>query len=292
MIALADLLRVSGVPPEQTNVMLHSPRLREFARVLPTLVHTRRAALDMYQATHSKPAERALQQGRPWVAVFVRIGYERLVFAGIYHNRGWRERSWTEVLAEPEAQFLKITYGVYEREIAQGNPGSTAFFNLTLAEPMADLIGRLVIGTVLTQTYVRLAENVKARVLALLEVGIAETPPPDWRAMTVTAAFLRAIPNGWASKLQEWRGIYLIVDETDGARYVGSAYGATNLLGRWQEHVRREAGVTAQLRQRDPVNFRFSILERVSPDLPPEDVIALEQTWMARLHTRAHGLNS
>ena len=46
------------------------------------------------------------------------------------------------------------------------------------------------------------------------------------------------------------------------------------------------------LRQRDPRHFRFTLLQRVSPEMDPNDVIRLEGTWKERLHTRVpHGLN-
>ena len=122
--------------------------------------------------------------------------------------------------------------------------------------------------------------------------GANEARDTHFPRTSANTAVLRAFPAGWRQTLSQWRGIYLITDATDGARYVGSAYGVENLLGRWQAHVAREVGVTAQLRHRDPVNFSFSILERVSPDMPTADVIALEQTWMTRLHTRTHGLNT
>ena len=82
------------------------------------------------------------------------------------------------------------------------------------------------------------------------------------------------------------------MDQSDGARYVGSAYGAANLLGRWQQHIAGETGVSARLAPRNTRNFRFSILERVSPDMEAEAVIALEMTWMDRLQTRVYGLNT
>jgi hypothetical protein len=288
-----DFLRSVGIAPDTVNIMLHSPREREFAKVLPTLVHTRRSALDQYQSTHNLPAEQALKKGRPLVAVFVRIGDSRLVFAGLYNNNGWQEQRVDTILARPEAQFLLETYGIY-REEAAGDPARTfAVFDLGLTDILSDLIGRLIIGADMTQTYLRLAERFQSKVLGIQEEGIAETPPPDWRDLTATTAFIRALPQGWVNKLSQWRGVYLIVDESDGARYVGSAYGDdTNILGRWMAHVAGEVGVTAQLKARKAINFRFSILERVSPDMPATDVIALERSWMKRLHTVQFGLNN
>jgi len=103
---------------------------------------------------------------------------------------------------------------------------------------------------------------------------------------------LNRLLQNWAARLREWRGVYLITDETDGARYVGSAHGQDNLLGRWQAHVARDRGITRELARWDPANFRFSILERVSPAMAADEVITLEHDWMNRLHTRRHGLNA
>ena len=99
------------------------------------------------------------------------------------------------------------------------------------------------------------------------------------------------MPSAHAARLREWRGVYLIVDEADGQRYVGSASGAENLLGRWQAHVARDRGVTAELGKRDPTGFRFSILELLAPSASAEEVLAIEGNWKDRLATRSWGLN-
>ncbi|MBS8226599.1 GIY-YIG nuclease family protein [Vannielia litorea] len=165
-------------------------------------------------------------------------------------------------------------------------------FNFSLTDHMSDLVGRLMISPRRTQNYVRLAENLDPEIVELSSISMFDPLPPAWRKWCMTGPELRVISPNQEARLREWRGIYLIVDETDGARYVGSAYGAENLLSRWRSHVRRDHGVTAQLRQRNPANFRFSILERVSPDTPIEEITALEQTWMHRLHTKRFGLNT
>ena len=107
----------------------------------------------------------------------------------------------------------------------------------------------------------------------------------------LTADEVRTLPRDWAARLREWRGVYLIIDQRDRMHYVGSAYGADNILTRWQAHVAGDKGVTKELALRDPAGFRFSILERTSPDLDKEAVIALEQSWKRRLDTLEHGLN-
>jgi hypothetical protein len=115
---------------------------------------------------------------------------------------------------------------------------------------------------------------------------------PAWNELELTWADLSVIPKSWEVALSQWRGIYFIFDSSDGKAYVGAAYGSDNLLGRWRYYSTSGHGDNRYLKHRNPQNFRFTILERVSPDMPSEDVIRLENTWKMRLHTRhPHGLN-
>lgn len=298
MFTFLDVLSRSDLAPDTLNVMLHSPRASdgELMRMLPGLVRTRRSAMEVYQAFHSPPAERALSRGRPWVASFVKTGTGRqpgrsaMLFSGLYRNHGGRKVTRAEIAADPEVQWLHQTFGAF-RELDQADWTHWTMFNLVLDDRMRDLQGRLLIDVRLTQSYVRLAENLDAPVLALHASSAFDAEPPSWREICLSAGMLRALPTAWADRLREWRGIYLIVDQSDGARYVGAAYGEENLLGRWQEHVAGVHGITAGLSDRDPSEFRFSILERVSPDALAAEVVALEQTWMERLDTVRFGLN-
>ena len=73
--------------------------------------------------------------------------------------------------------------------------------------------------------------------------------------------------------------------------YVGSAYGDENILARWRGYASSGHGGNVELKGRDPSKFQFSVLERVSPDMQPDDVIRLESAWKTRLGTRDFGLN-
>ena len=80
-------------------------------------------------------------------------------------------------------------------------------------------------------------------------------------------------------------------NSSDGEGYVGCTFGDENLLGRWMSYSLRGYGDNRLLRSRKP-RFRFTILQRVSPDLEARDVIKLENSWKERLHTRKpYGLN-
>ena len=115
---------------------------------------------------------------------------------------------------------------------------------------------------------------------------------PDWNELDLGWHEINLLPRPWRLALSHWRGIYYIFDTSDGKGYVGSAYGAENLLGRWRNYAASGHGGNTLLRRREPKTLRFSILQRVSPDMDATDVIRLEATWKDRLHTRAPiGLN-
>jgi hypothetical protein len=114
---------------------------------------------------------------------------------------------------------------------------------------------------------------------------------PDWKDLILTWHELQSLPASWRTSLAQWGGIYLIFDVARTAGYVGSAYGAENLLGRWQSYAKSGHGGNRELRDGDPANLRFSILQRTSPDMEAADIIALEANWKERLHSREFGLN-
>ncbi len=242
---------------------------------------------------HSDQAGAALKN-RPYVAVFVPLQERSFLFEGLYAVVDWQLRSTREIYADPAYDEIANSFGDMEsassRNIARR--GAQEVFDLRLQDEMAGLRGRIVVRSPGGRNYLRVASTTPLAIIEVSEDHQLVAPPPDWRDLIVSGSFLRAIPSPWADLLRQWRGIYLITDQSDGARYVGSAYGEQNLLGRWQTHVAGSRGVTARLAQRDPRNFQFSILERVSPDAPIEKVVMLEHTWMRRLDTIRHGLNS
>lgn len=99
------------------------------------------------------------------------------------------------------------------------------------------------------------------------------------------------LPPPWSTILAQWRGVYFVYDTKRQAGYVGSACGAENILGRWLDYARSGHGNKRELRASDPNDLRFSILQRTSPDLDLQEIVALEATWKERLHTREFGLN-
>lgn len=105
-------------------------------------------------------------------------------------------------------------------------------------------------------------------------------------------ATLLAMTHSWTDTLRHSGGVCPISDESDGARHVGPAYGAENLLGRWQPHIEGEAGLTRQLSRRNPARFRRSVPEVLSPAAGIAEVTRIEPGWIDRLHTRRFDLKA
>ena len=166
-------------------------------------------------------------------------------------------------------------------------------FDLGLTDIMSNWRGKLVVGWPPPErSWYRHAHKNVIPVLAIREECAFAPDLPAWDQIDFSWPELGILPRSLRAPLAQWRGIYLIWDSSDGMAYVGSAYGVDNILGRWTGYAATGHGGNKLLKQRDPSSFRFSILQRVSPDLDDAEVIALENSWKARLHTRApHGLN-
>jgi hypothetical protein len=161
------------------------------------------------------------------------------------------------------------------------------WFDLSLTKFNANWKGKLIVAWPPPErAWWRWAHRNELPVLAALEESSFEAEMPPWEQICFRWEELGVLPRRWKARLSEWRAIYYIFDKSDRKGYVGSAYGGTNLLGRWVGYAARGHGGNVLLRQRSPTNFQFSILQRVSPDMEAADVIRLEASWKERLHTR------
>ncbi|MEQ1713010.1 MAG: GIY-YIG nuclease family protein, partial [Hyphomicrobium sp.] len=166
-------------------------------------------------------------------------------------------------------------------------------FDLERTEVYTEWAGRLVVNWPPSErSWWRWSARNDIGVASIHEHDVLAAVMPEWQRLVLSWTELAVLPRRWRAALAEWRGIYLIFDTRDGKAYVGSASGNDNILGRWQVYATSGHGGNVELKGRDPAGFRFSILERVSPDMAAADVVALEATWKERLHTREFGLNA
>jgi hypothetical protein len=142
-------------------------------------------------------------------------------------------------------------------------------------------------------------------VLEITAPGRTLPPFNDYLEFVITYDQLRGLyeheeaHHEWKSRLQAVAGVYLIMSETTGKLYVGSASGAEGIWGRWRDYAKTGHGGNKQLQgltnsepDRYPRDFRFSILQIVPRSMPRQDVIEREGRLKAKLGKLACSLNS
>jgi hypothetical protein len=291
---LNDLLARSGIDPQSVLVLRHPPHEPDLRKVLPWLAAEKPSVFNAYQQTQGPKLERVMRTmiGFGHIASF--IGHEpgKALFVGLYSIAASKPLTYDEYWRVPAYVEMKA-FGMKGWSRETDDRRSQQWFALERTDFYASWQGKLIVGWPPPErSWWRRSHRNEIPVLAILEDSALTAAMPDWTEVELTWPDLRVLPSRWKATLSQWRGIYFIFDMSDGKGYVGSAYGETNVLGRWLNYSARGHGGNALLRQRDPSNFRFTILQRVSPDMDARDVIGLEASWKQRLHTREpHGLN-
>ncbi len=283
-----DLLASVGIDPKDTALALHKPSSEPKRRAICILADREPDLFDAYQSTHS-PIQQGTLKKRRFMASFVGRNHAELTFCGLFENRGSTFRTAAELDADPVMGRMQARFG--PARFASRVPAGREQFDLPLLDPLKGLIGRLVVADPMQRNYMRLAETTPLGVIEVTRERHLLPDMPRWDALFLTRDDLLTLPFNWALKLEEWCGVYLIVDRKSRERYVGSAYGTTNLLGRWQTHVAGDFGVTNELAQHRTDGFRFSILQLLHHDTPVSEVTQIEHAWMRRLDTIESGLN-
>lgn len=282
-----DLLVQHSIDPSTCLVLRHRPREPELRRKLPWLAAEQPAVFNIYQQTQSSKAERQMVRAKT-VSAF--IGHEPgcAVFVGLYEMRGYRELSRAAIDKLPAQQMLYAYGGFY------GDPRSRQlFFDLVLLNTLSNWQGKLIVRWPPPEiAWSRWAKGNRFAIEAILQESMFAESMPDWRDIVLTWGDLKAIPTRWRRALEQWRGIYFIWDAKVKKGYVGAAYGTENLYQRWTNYAKTGHGGNKLLRLSDPNDLQFSILERLSPDMPDAEVIDRERTWKTRLHSREFGLNA
>jgi len=291
---LNDLLRAKKVDPGQVLVFRHRPFEPELNKVLPWLAAEKPDVFNAYQQTQGEKLERTMQAlvGTGHVASFIGREPGKALFVGLYAIAGSRSLTFDEFWRVPAFTEMKA-FGMKGWVLEEDGRQSILWFDLVLADFYSNWKGKLVVGWPPPErSWWRRAHRNDMPVLSVLEDSALEAAMPDWGDIELSWEQLGILPRRWRAKLSEWRGIYYIFDTSDAKAYVGSAYGDGNLLARWLGYAAEGHGGNRLLKGRDPRHFRFSILQRVSPDMEPGDVIRLESSWKERLHTRdPFGLN-
>ena len=286
---LNDMLQGEGIDPQQVLVLRHRPQERELSKVLPWLAAEKPDVFNAYQQTQGEKLEKRMKSSG-YIASFLGHTPGKALFVGLYTIGASKPLTLEEYWQVPAYIEMKA-FGM--KGFSGEDRPTVDWFDLTLTNFYASWKGKLVVGWPPPElSWWRRAHKNQIPILAVLEDSALDASMPQWDEMSFTWDELGVLPMRWKSALSQWRGVYFIFDATDGKGYVGSAYGSGNLLGRWLNYASTGHGGNTLLRKRNPQQFHFTILQRVSPDMDPTDVIRLEVSWKQRLHTRQpYGLN-
>jgi hypothetical protein len=290
---LNDLFRAKDIDPQQVLVLRHRPKEPKLNRALPRLAAEKPSTFNAYQQTQSAKLEKAMLGAR-YVASFIGREAGKALFVGLYSIGASKPLTYKGYWRIPEYVEMRERYGMKgPRSEEEGGRSSLLWFELALQDFYTSWKGKLVVKWPPPElSWWRWAHRNEMPVLTILRESELVEPMREWDELVLSWGELTDLPASWKDALRQWRVIYYIFDTSDSKGYVGSAYGKNNVLARWQNYKTSGHGGNTLLRQRNPQNFRFSILERVSPDMSPEDVIQRENTWKNRLYThKPYGLN-
>jgi hypothetical protein len=281
-LGLLDILKLGGFKDEPAGTYR---LVRHQDDRYPVEDLLRHGWFELYQAYQRRPVFHTLTQ----IVSFYGLPRNRAGFYGVYRVLGWR----------PAKKGPTLRWCPWSRE---WNRTARFFYELERDTRFDSLRDRLIVdwgpGA---RTWVQKPKN--KPVLEIREPGRRLPPFDDYLEFSLTYAQLKDLFNheeahgDWRAALSAVAGLYLILAETSGDLYVGSASGQEGIWGRWREYAKSGHGGNARLRElmsRDsnyPEKFRFSLLQVLPKTMAPHEVLRREELYKRKLGTRAIGLN-
>ena len=203
---------------------------------------------------------------RQRVIAFVRyytVSQDQWIFAGIYD-------------VTKKSNFSEI----------QDNVG----YDLTIVPEYQNLYGRLVVEYKnYTQQLKRNAENVlpAIKVVEILKKPYNGVEFEGYNNINLSFQELEVIIKNnvdeWKRKLENVTGIYMLMDRSNGKKYIGSAYGQEGIWHRWTSYIYSQNGGNKELLQLDndyiKSNFNFTLLEWYALGTDIDFIISRENYW-------------
>jgi hypothetical protein len=246
----------------------------------------RREWLELYQRYQSKPKFHGARQ----IVSFYGLSETRAGFYGLYNVLGCHAAS--------EGGILDGC-----RWSTEWNHSAKFFYDLERDSDFDDFRDRLIIdwgsGTL---AWVQNLDN--KPILEILPPGRRLAPFDDYLEFSLTYSQLKYLfeneeaHRDWRVPLSAVAGVYLILAQTSGELYVGSAYAESGIWGRWRQYANSGHGGNIKLQEllkshpQYPEQFRFSVLQILPKTMAREEVLQREVLYKLKLGTRATGLNS
>ncbi len=208
------LLEADGIDLRDVLVFRHRPWEPALNRVFDWIIAERRDLFDCYQSTHAPNTEAALSRAR-YVASFIRYRPKLALFVGLYAVESQRALSIADYQARPGHREL-MALGVGGHKASDGRQ-SIVEFDLTPTGWSGDWAERLIVKWPgLERSWDRWADRNVFPVAAIAEESCFIAPIPAWDEIALDWDQLALLPSSWKSALSHWRGIYLIIDQSDG----------------------------------------------------------------------------
>lgn len=292
-LSFNDALEKIEIDPHMVIAMRHRPTEAALRKILPWLLQERPDLYNAYQQTQGAKVETAMKKliGNGYIASFIGQNPGTAHFAGLYRigeTKPLTRKQYWEISAYIEMK----QYGI--EGFKESDPrDQILWFDLQRDNGLSEWISRLIVSWPPPErSWWRRAHRNDLKILELKQSNAVFDAVPAWDEVCLSWQELKVLPANWKIAFSQWRGIYYIYDKKTNLGYVGSAYGNDNLYGRWECYATTGHGGNKYLRKLDPKGFQFSILQRVSPDMSSEEVIAIESSWKQRLHSQyPNGLN-
>ena len=273
---IVELLKLRGLNEQaKTKLVRHQDNRYDLYELVTS------GLIETYQACQSKPILEC-----NYMASFIGLPHGKARFLGLYRVTG---RSTVAEVQLPESYTLP-------------EDPKNFFYFLEKVSGFEDLEQRVVIDWGGSERSWHQWLSPK-EVVQVLPKGFAR-PFPGYLDFVLTHQELVQITSNpesnmeWHTALKSVAGVYLIVQSSTGAQYVGCAYGPRGILGRWEAYTASGHGGNERLRQLHSVNpevhkeFRYSVLRTLPKSLTAKEVIAHETFYKNKLGTRAFGLNA
>lgn len=277
-IGIVDLLKVLGFDDRLKSKLV---RHQDARYDVPALI--RDGWFDLYQSLQKRPVFKDCKQ----IVSFVGDGSKRARLVGVY--RVLKQGASSTSLIPANCPYQEWgTQSVYHYELEK-------------CAEFADLEGRVVIGWSSELAFHQHLRNYP--VVEMFPKGRVLQPFTDYLDFSLSFNELTDLVNNanahrdWVSSLSAVAGVYLILAQSTGQQYVGSAYGLEGIWGRWCQYAASGHGGNVKLRalldsdSAYPNKFRFSILQVLPKTTTATEVIRWESLYKAKLGSRATGLN-
>ena len=218
-----DLLAKAEIDPRDVIILRHRPTEPALNKILPALAAEQPDLFNAYQQTQSPALERAML-GVRYLASFIGREPGKALFVGLYaigpSTAVTKQQCWKKPAYR---RLLDLGMRGFEPDVQRK---TLLWFDLTSTDFCADWKGKLVIGWPPPErSWWRRAHKGSFPILAIHDESALVGAMPDWQDLALTWAELAAIPQSWRAAMSQWRGIYHIIDTSDGKAYVGSASG-------------------------------------------------------------------